>query len=364
MKYTNNIVSVGIVNINDPFALEPLDYMQQISDDGGGGPRLHIPVMVAESIEWLNLQIGDAVLDLTFGLGGHTRAFLTKIGDAGRVVGLDRDERALEISKGYFTNEPRVRLCKARFSQIMEVAGSEAEFLGARRRAIFMDLGVSSMQLDDASRGFSFQNDGKLDLRMSPDEKTPTAAEIVNSRSEEDLADMIYQFGEERASRRVARAIVEARRRSKITTTLQLAEIVRKAVPFSKADAGRIHPATRTFQALRIVVNREMEELEAALDAALELLTPGGRLAVLSYHSIEDRIVKLKFKEAEEGDYCILTKKPVPPGDAEVNENPRSRSAKLRAIERAAGPVVKTKNKYSKFKKNASAGAQEEPCEL
>lgn len=320
--------------------------------------QLHIPVMVAESCEWLSLAPGARVIDATFGLGGHTSAFLQKIGANGRVLGLDRDPQALSLAREKFKNEPRVRIHAARFSQIAEAVEENLQFLGAPRvDAVFFDFGVSSLQLDDASRGFSFQRDGLLDLRMSQSEHTRTAADIVNSMPVEELANILYEYGEERASRRVARAIADARNRARITHTLQLAEIVKNAVPFSKADAGRIHPATRTFQALRIVVNGELDEIETGLAAALRLLAPGGRVVALSYHSMEDRIVKLQFREAASGSFNILTKKPVEPGDAEIAENPRSRSARLRAIERLASGAAKSRNKYSQFSnihKNAS----------
>ncbi|MBI3819603.1 MAG: 16S rRNA (cytosine(1402)-N(4))-methyltransferase RsmH [Planctomycetes bacterium] len=304
--------------------------------------------MVAESQAALLLKPNARVVDATFGLGGHASAFLNILGQDGRLLGLDRDERALSLATTKFINEPRVQLCKARFSEIAEQVAAHAAFFGADALdAIFFDLGVSSLQLDDTERGFSFQRDAALDLRMSRDERVPSAADVVNTMDEEALANVIYQYGEEHASRRVARAIVEARQRARIARTLELAEIVKKAVPYSRADAGRIHPATRTFQALRIYVNGELDELNVGLDAALELLAPGGRLAVLSYHSLEDRIVKLKFRDAETRGFAILTKKPLVPGDSEIAENPRSRSARLRAIERPAVARPVSKNKYA-----------------
>lgn len=314
----------------------------------------HIPVMVFEVRSGLSVRANYKIIDVTEGYGGHTAALLEDLGPEGRILGIDRDTSAIDSSRQRFAGDPRVKIVNARISQLAGVIDNNREFLnvgdgatGGLADAFLFDLGVSSPQLDDASRGFSFQKDGFLDLRMSPSESGPTAADLVNKLPEDQLADIIYQFGEEHASRRVARAIITARIRKPITTTLELAKIVRSAVPFSKADAGRIHPATRTFQALRIAVNSELEELEKGLSISIERLAPGGRIAVLAYHSLEDRIVKLQFKSAAERDFQIITKKPIVAGNAEIAENPRARSAKLRILERNADALPKTKNKYA-----------------
>jgi 16S rRNA (cytosine1402-N4)-methyltransferase len=292
--------------------------------------------MAAELLELLAPRFGARAADLTVGAGGHAAALLTRIGDAGRLLALDRDASALALSRARLADDNRVAFAKAKFSDFGEACDAFARFLGsqpARFDAILMDLGVSSMQLDEAARGFSFQREGALDLRMDPEDGGPTAADLVNGLPEEELADLLYRLGEERASRRIARLIVSERRRRRIATTTQLSELVRRAVPHSKADSGRIHPATRTFQALRIAVNRELEELPLGLAAALERLAPGGRLAVLSYHSLEDRIVKHRFRDAvAAGGFALLTKKALRPSEAEAAANPRARSAKLRAI--------------------------------
>ncbi|MFN0207232.1 MAG: 16S rRNA (cytosine(1402)-N(4))-methyltransferase RsmH [Planctomycetota bacterium] len=314
----------------------------------------HIPAMVIEVRAGLAVRANYRIIDVTEGYGGHTAALAEDLGPGGRILGIDRDATAIEASRQRFANDPRIKIVKARISQLGGVIDNNREFLnisdeaaGGAVDAVLFDLGVSSPQLDDPLRGFSFKKDGLLDLRMSPSESGPTAADLVNKLPENQLADILYQFGEEHASRRVARAIVTARARKPITTTLELAEIVKSAVPFSKADAGRIHPATRTFQALRIAVNSELDELEKGLSVAIARLAPGGRVAVLAYHSLEDRIVKLQFKDAAARDYQILTKKPVTPGAAEIADNPRSRSAKLRILERNADGAPKTKNKYA-----------------
>jgi 16S rRNA (cytosine1402-N4)-methyltransferase len=297
----------------------------------------HEPVLAAELVELLALREGARIADLTVGAGGHAAAILAKAGTTARLLGLDRDGRALALAGARLGGDARARLVKARFAELAAAAAEALSEPAPAFDAVVLDLGVSSMQLDDARSGFSFQKEGPLDLRMGPEEGGLTAADVVNTASERELADLIYRFGEERASRRIARRIVEERARVKITSTTRLAEIVRACVPYSKADARRIDPATRTFQALRIAVNGELEELEAGLDAALAALAPRGRLAVISYHSLEDRIVKHRFRAAAEaGEYTILTKKPVRPGDEETRVNPRSRSAKLRVIERSA----------------------------
>ncbi|MGE0394557.1 MAG: 16S rRNA (cytosine(1402)-N(4))-methyltransferase RsmH [Vicinamibacterales bacterium] len=288
---------------------------------------VHQPVMVAEVLEWLQPQRGGLFVDGTVGLGGHTRAML----DAGatRVIGFDRDPSALALAGAALAPVAgRVQLIHGDYRD----APARLDALGvAAIDGALLDLGVSSLQLDAPDRGFSFRRDEPLDMRMDQT-SGPSAAEILRTIDEEPLADAIYQFGEERHSRRVARAIVRQREQAPIETTGRLAEIVRRAVPHRGYQ--RIDPATRTFQALRILVNRELDGLDAALRAFLDRLSAGGRLVVITFHSLEDRIVKHTFRALAAGDGAtvrVLTKRPVTAGDGEVADNPRARSAKLRA---------------------------------
>ena len=291
--------------------------------------RLHEPVLESEVVELLEPSRGGLFVDCTVGLGGHARALLA--GGATRLVGLDRDSSALSLAAD--TLSPwvdRVELVHADFRQLPSVLASRGISVVDGALA---DLGVSSMQLDAPGRGFSFRRDEPLDMRM---DRTagPTAAELLAEVEETDLANVIFRYGEERFSRRIARAIVGARPSGGIATTGRLAEIVRRAIP--RKGYQRIDPATRTFQALRIWVNRELEGLDAFLVDASRVLRAGARLAVITFHSLEDRIVKHAFRALAAGEEAIrvLTRKPVVPGDAEVARNPRARSAKLRAIER------------------------------
>ena len=292
-------------------------------------PRLHEPVMVAEVIEHLAPQRGGVFVDCTVGLGGHTRALL----DAGatRLIGFDRDPAALALARealaGYGDRVALVHGDYRGFEAALDDRGvTQAD-------AILADLGVSSLQLDAEGRGFSFRRDEPLDMRMDTT-AGPTAAEALREVDEKALADLIYEFGEERHSRRIARAIVAARAERGITTTGELADLVRRAIP--RKGYTRIDPATRTFQAIRIWVNRELEGLDGFLGAAARRLAPGGRLAVITFHSLEDRIVKHTLRALQaDGVIAIRTKRPIAPGEAEIARNPRARSAKLRAAERA-----------------------------
>jgi 16S rRNA (cytosine1402-N4)-methyltransferase len=309
-----------------------------------GGPAHHIPVLGRTAVEYLNVRHEGRYIDATFGAGGYTRLILAA---GGRVLGIDRDQSALLLGAGLVEqSQGRLTLTEANFSELEHVAGDEPV------DGIVLDLGVSSMQLDQAERGFSFRNDGPLDMRMGAE--GPTAADLVCSASEKDLADIIYQLGQERHSRAVARAIVKARATRPITTTKQLADIVASAV---RSKPHEIHPATRTFQALRIFLNDELGELVAALAVAERVLKPGGRLAVVSFHSLEDRIVKTFLNdrskqparsrhapevEAAAPTFNVLTKRPVVADEAEVAANPRARSAKLRAAERTAAAARDT----------------------
>ncbi len=291
----------------------------------------HEPVLVAETVALLNPSRGGLFVDCTVGLGGHARAILA--GGATRLIGLDRDPTALAIAAESLAEwQARVELVHADFRDMPAVL--QARGISAISGGL-ADLGVSSMQLDADGRGFSFRRDEPLDMRMDQTQG-PTAADLLAETGEEDLANVIFQYGEERYSRRIARSVVEARRAGRIATTGQLAQIVRRAVP--RKGYQRIDPATRTFQALRIWVNRELDGLDDFLAAASRLLGAGARLAVISFHSLEDRIVKHAFRAlaASEAALRVLTRKPVIPGEAEVTRNPRARSAKLRAIERLA----------------------------
>jgi 16S rRNA (cytosine1402-N4)-methyltransferase len=305
----------------------------------------HIPVLGVEAVAQLAPRDGGIYVDATFGAGGYSRMILDIAGT--RVIGIDRDRSA--ISGGFDLverSDGRLILVEDRFSNLAEVCDAQGI---AAVDGIVMDVGVSSMQLDQAERGFSFRLGGPLDMRMGQD--GPSAADVVAKASEADLANIIYIFGEERHSRSVARAIVAARKEAPITTTRALADIVSKVV---RSKPGEIHPATRTFQGLRIFVNEELDELHLALAAAERMLKPGGRLAVVSFHSLEDRIVKNFLVERGKAgggsrhlpeiaqaapSFNVLTKRPIIPGDQEVTANPRARSAKLRAAERTSAPA-------------------------
>jgi len=291
----------------------------------------HVPVLLTEAMRYLAVRPGSTVVDCTLGLAGHSSEIVRRLGPKGKLIGFDRDPEAMALAK-----EKLDRVCEELGSEapavtlIGEAFSSAPMYIEAGSvDGLLADFGISSMQLDEASRGFSFTADGPLDMRMDT-RRGETAAQVVNEASERELADLIYEYGEERRSRRIARAIVRGR---PVTTTGQLAQIVRAAAPAMKQD--RIHPATRTFQGIRIFVNRELDEIKALMEAAPKLLKPSGRLAVISFHSLEDRIVKDSLREgAQKGIWTILTKKPVIAGEDEIDRNPRSRSAKLRAAEK------------------------------
>jgi 16S rRNA (cytosine1402-N4)-methyltransferase len=292
----------------------------------------HIPVMAAEVIQHLRPEQGGLFVDCTVGLGGHSRALLEA--GASRIIGLDRDRDALERARD--TLAPwgdRVELVHADYRSIAEVLDSRQ--IG-HVDGTLADLGVSSLQFDTPGRGFSFMRDEPLDMRM---DRTAgdTAADLIARSTERDLADSIFQFGEERFSRRIARALIAARGESPIVTTGRLAAIVRRAIPH-RGGHVRIDPATKTFQALRIWVNRELDDLGRFVETAARRLGAGARLVVITFHSLEDRIVKhtLRALQQRDGLVQVLTKKPLVPGGDEVARNPRARSAKLRAAERTA----------------------------
>jgi 16S rRNA (cytosine1402-N4)-methyltransferase len=306
---------------------------------GEGKGSGHVAVLLKPAIEFLAVQRGGTYIDATVGLGGHSWEIAKRLGAQGRLIGLDKDPAALERARERLNHPPaelvgdwpQVELVHASFAEVAK------RLAPATADGLLADLGVSSMQLNDAARGFSFQADGPLDMRMNP-QSGLTAEQVVNRIDERELADAIYEFGEERRSRRIARAIVRAR---PVTTTAQLAAIVSAAArPMNQAER-RIHPATRTFQALRILVNCELDDLLALLAGVPQVLGPGGRLVVISFHSLEDRIVKDALREgARDGSYRLLTKKPLTADQEEIDRNPRSRSAKLRAAERIQASAI------------------------
>ena len=293
---------------------------------GGHGVVGHVPVLLKEAIDFLAVQRGGTYLDATVGLGGHSCEIAKRLGAPGHLIGFDKDPAALERSRARLSSagdSPAITLIHGSFAEVGE------RITPASLDGLLADLGVSSLQLEDAARGFSFQADGPLDMRMNP-MSGETAEQVVNHIDERELADVIYEFGEERRSRRIARAIVRSR---PILTTRQLVDVISAAARPMKHE--RIHPATRTFQALRIFVNHELDDLKALLEAAPRVLKPGGRLVVISFHSLEDRIVKDAIREGAKNRYFrLLTKKPVIASEEESMRNPRSRSAKMRAAEK------------------------------
>jgi 16S rRNA (cytosine1402-N4)-methyltransferase len=292
--------------------------------------RLHVPVMVEEVCGLLSAHGPLAFVDVTVGTGGHGAAMLRAT--SARMLGIDRDASALSIARERLAEfGDRATLQQADFSELAGVM-KESGFAGAD--AILADLGMSSYALDDPERGFSFRLDGPLDMRMD-NRQTLRAYDLVNEESAEELARIIYTYGEERASRRIAKLIVDARRRHPIETTAELRAIVERALGARRRQGA--HPATRTFQALRIAVNREMESLATLLRDGPAMLRPGGRMLVISYHSLEDRPVKERFRElVQGGGYVALTRKVIKPSAAETAHNPRARSARIRCIERSA----------------------------
>jgi 16S rRNA (cytosine1402-N4)-methyltransferase len=298
----------------------------------GSGEVGHVSVLLKEAIDFLAIRRGGTYIDATVGLGGHSYEIASRLGPQGHLIGFDKDTNALKLAEQKLSriggdNRPKITLLHASYAELPQsVPPASADGLLA-------DLGVSSLQFGDPARGFSFQAEGPLDMRMNP-QGDRTADQVVNRMREEDLANVIYEFGEERRSRRIARAIVRAR---PIRTTAHLAQVISAALRSMNKPGARdkIHPATRTFQAIRIFVNRELDDLKALLDAAPDVLRPGARLVVISFHSLEDRIVKDALRDGgKAGIYNVLTKKPVEASEEEIDRNPRSRSAKLRAAEK------------------------------
>src|SRR3984893_976801 len=302
--------------------------------DGMNRPR-HVPVLLEAAMEYLNVRPGGVIVDATLGLAGHSAAIAKRLGGKGKLICFDRDPEAMAAAKVRMA-EVAAELNAEGRAEMPEVvyiakAFSEAvnEIKPGSLDGLLADFGVSSLQLDEAHRGFSFRTDGPLDMRMDT-RSGETAEQVVNQEDENELADLIYEFGEERRSRRIARAIVRDR---PITTTAELARFVSAEAPPMKGE--KIHPATRTFQALRIRVNNELGEIQSLLKSAGSLLKPGGRLVLISFHSLEERLVKDAFREAARTkEFEVLTKKPVVASDEEQMRNPRSRSAKMRAAEK------------------------------
>lgn len=305
----------------------------------------HVPVLLEAAVDALNVQQSGIYLDATFGRGGHSRRILGRLGPSGRLIALDADPDAIAFGRLHI-DDPRIELIQTNFSAIDSVVGQNVP--AGRVDGILMDLGVSSPQLDEPARGFSFRDDGPLDMRMDPT-RGPSAAEWLERVDEAELVDVLKHLGEERFARRIARAVVRTRGERDIRTTGELAGIIAAAVPGAHGGA-RIHPATRSFQAIRIAVNAELESLDRALDAAIDCLAPGGRLVVISFHSLEDRRVKQAIRAAarppaasrrapsapEFRPRLRAVGKLVRPSDAELAANPRARSARMRVAERVA----------------------------
>lgn len=288
--------------------------------------------MVAEVLAGLQCRPGGLYLDGTVGLGGHAAAILAASAPDGQLVGLDRDPEALALAATRLAPfQSRWRLWQACYSEVTALWAAQQLPPPA---GILLDLGLSSAQLAASGRGFSFQRDEPLDMRFDPGSSEPTAADLLNQASEAELARIFQEYGEERHARRLARRLVQVRQRRPVTTTAQLVAIIKEVIP---RGAGRIHPATRVFQALRLAVNRELDRLAAFLPQAMALLAPGGRLVIITYHSLEDRLVKQALLAAERfGTWRRITKKPVRPSPEEVRANPRARSAKLRVGEKGS----------------------------
>lgn len=313
----------------------------------------HVSVLEEAAVDALNLREDGIYLDATFGRGGHARRILERLGRRGRLIAIDVDPEAIDYGRRMFADEPRLTLVRRNFRELGAVVREFAP--GGRVDGILMDLGVSSPQLDTAERGFSFRADGPLDMRMDP-EHGESAAEWLARVDESLLAEVLREFGEERFARRIAHAIVVARTAHPITTTAELAALIESAIPAAARRAARIHPATRSFQAIRIAVNDELGALDAALADAVDALAPGGRLVVISFHSLEDRRVKRAIRAAEQAPPAarrapaVASFRPrlrsigklVRPGECEALANPRARSARMRVAERLADVVMET----------------------
>ncbi|MCZ6664437.1 MAG: 16S rRNA (cytosine(1402)-N(4))-methyltransferase RsmH [Gammaproteobacteria bacterium] len=299
----------------------------------------HVPVLLSEVVGLMNVRPGGLYIDATFGRGGHSRAILQCLDSQGRLIVIDRDPKAVEQARILAREDSRVTVAQQRFSKLEDVLGDEQSAIDG----VLFDLGVSTPQLDESGRGFSFQHDGALDMRMDPSEPV-SAADWLMSATKKEISDVLWHYGDERRSRQIAHRIVESRRVHALKSTFELAELVRSCM---RGPRSRIDPATRTFQAVRIHINDELGEVERALLAASRLLAVGGRILVIAFHSIEDRLVKRFFRERDTSSrredptagkplYRVLTKKPRMADELERKRNPRARSARLRVLERYA----------------------------
>jgi len=295
--------------------------------------KFHTPVMLKEVIDNLNLGPGKIIVDTTIGTGGHSEGILQRITPGGRLIGIDRDQESLAMSKERLRNFSDS--CEFIYGNFIDLDNILKNLNIKKIDGILFDLGISSFQLEDPNRGFSFQNESPLDMRLDRNSYI-SAYDLVNNLNEEEISALLWTFGQERWHNRIAHLLVKEREKQPITTTLELSNIVVKAIPYRyRHKYYRIHPATRTFQAVRIAVNRELETLETAIAKAVELLDKTGRICVISFHSLEDRIVKFSFRKfASEGLLNIITPKPLTPTLAEIEENPSSRSSKLRVAQR------------------------------
>jgi len=295
--------------------------------------KLHTPVMLKEALDYLSLGPGKVIVDATVGTGGHSRAILERITPGGRLIGIDRDQESLGVAKARLQEyDGSFEFVHSNFTDIDKVL----ESLKIKKiDGILFDLGISSFQLEDPHRGFSFQNEGPLDMRLDRDSYI-SAYDLVNNLNEDEISDLLWTFGQERWHNRIAHLVVEEREKHPIATTRELATIVEKAIPYRYRNRHyRIHPATRTFQAVRIAVNRELETLESAINKAIAVMGKNARICVISFHSLEDRVVKHAFRNAAaNGLLQLITPKPLTPMQSEVVENPSSRSSKLRVAEK------------------------------
>lgn len=314
------------------------------SSTGTGSDHKHRSVLLDAAVDYLVVSPSGRYIDGTFGRGGHSRLILSRLDEEGRVLGIDKDPQAVAVGRELADSDPRFDIAHGSFAALDQEMADRG---WAQVEGVLLDLGVSSPQLDDASRGFSFMKEGPLDMRMNP-HQPPSAADWLNTADEKDIADVIWRYGEERFSRRIARAVVRQRQDNPLRTTRELAELVAGAVP--KKDKHK-HPATRTFQAIRIFINRELEDLEAGLVAAVEALAPGGRLVVISFHSLEDRVVKRFMRDLARGPQLPrglpvtadqsetpfrLVSKALKAESEEISENVRARSAVMRVLEKRA----------------------------
>jgi len=293
--------------------------------------KLHTPVMLTEVLEYLNLSPGKIIIDATTGTGGHSLQIAERIAKKGRLICIDRDQESLVVAQGRLSQFKDA--CEFIYGNFIDMDNMLKKLKIKKVDGIFFDLGASSFQLDDPQRGFSFQAEGPLDMRLDRNSYI-SAYDLVNNLTQEEISALLWSFGQERWHNRIARLLVQEREKNPIATTSQLSNIVVKAIPH-RYKHGRVHAATRTFQAIRIAVNRELEALETVIKKAIQLLNTGARICVISFHSLEDRIVKLSFRQAAlNGEIKIITPKPLTPKESEIKENPSSRSAKLRVAEK------------------------------